>query len=96
MVILCYEIGSNISRDFFLKLTLHMSHIVIFRRIMSPSTDRRHDKVTYMLCIFKHTLSRGCQRSMIKLSNVCPCVLKSMRQKARAIGIIDYECFGGV
>ncbi len=36
------------------------------------------------------------RRSMIKLSNVCPCALKYVEQKARAIGIIDYECFGGV
>ncbi len=48
-----------------------------------------------MLSIFKHTLSKGCRKSMIKLSNVCPCALKSMKQKARAIVIIDYECFGG-
>jgi len=93
LVILCFEIGFKFSRDSFLKLALHMSYIVIFCKIMNPSMDHRHDKVTYMLCIFKHTLSGGGQRSMIKLSNVCPYVLKSMRQKARAIGIINYECF---
>jgi hypothetical protein len=48
-----------------------------------------------MLCIFKHTLSGGCHKSMIKLSNVCFCALKHVRQKAKAIGIVDYECFGG-
>jgi hypothetical protein len=63
---------------------------------MNPSMDHRHDKVTFMLCIFKRTLSGSCWRSMIKLSNVCPCALKSVRQKARAIGINIYECFGGV
>jgi hypothetical protein len=84
--ILCFEIGSNISSNLFLNLVLHMSLIVIFRKIMSPSMDCRHNKVTYMLCIFKCTLSSGCQRSMIKLSNVCPCTLISM----------DCECFGSV
>jgi hypothetical protein len=73
-----------------------MSYIVIFHRIMNPSMDHRHDKIMYMLCIFKHTLSGGCRRSMIKLSNVCPYALKSVKQKAKAISIIDYECFGGV
>jgi hypothetical protein len=63
-----------------------MSCIVIFRWIMNPSIDHRFYKVTYMLCIFKCTLSCGCQRSMIKLSNVCPCALKFVRQNARAIG----------
>jgi hypothetical protein len=47
--------------------------------------DRRCDKVMYMLCVFKHTLSGGCQRSMIKLSNVCPCPLKYVRQKVGGI-----------
>ncbi len=42
-------------------------------------------KVTYMLCIFKCTLSSGCWRSTIKLSIVCPCVLKFVRQKVGAI-----------
>ncbi len=83
-VILCFEIGSNISRDPFLKLALHMSCIVIFHRIMSPSMDIC-DKVMYMLCIFKSTLSSGYQRSVIKLSNVCPCLLKYVRQKVGAI-----------
>jgi hypothetical protein len=85
-VILCFEIVYNISRDHFLKLALHMSCIVMFRMIMNPSMDCGGDKVIYMLCIFKRTLSGGCRRSMIKLSNVCPCALKSMRQK---IGAID-------
>ncbi len=53
---------------------------------MSPFMDHRHDKVMYMLCIFKCTLSNGCRRSMIKLSNVCPCALKFVSWKARAIG----------
>jgi hypothetical protein len=48
--------------------------------------DRKHDKVTYMLCIFKRTLSSGCRRSTIKLSNVYLCALKYLKQKARAIG----------
>jgi len=48
---------------------------------MSPSMDCKHDKVMYMLCIFKRTLLGGCQRSIINLSNVCPCVLKSVKQK---------------
>jgi hypothetical protein len=63
-----------------------MSCIVIFHRIMNPSMDRRRDKVMYMLCIFKCTLSSGCQRFLIKLSNVCPCALKSIKQKVGAIG----------
>jgi len=84
-VILCFEIGSNISRDFFLKLILHISCIIIFCRIMNPSMDHKHDKVTYMLCIFKHKLSGGYQRSTIKLSNVCFCALKYVRQKVGAI-----------
>jgi hypothetical protein len=54
---------------------------------MSPSMDHRSNKVMYMLCIFKHTLLGGCQkRYMIKLSNVCPCVLKSMESKVEANG----------
>jgi hypothetical protein len=46
-------IGSNISNDHFLKLALHMSWIVIFNKIMSPSMDHRCNKVTHLLCIFK-------------------------------------------
>jgi hypothetical protein len=54
---------------------------------MSPFMDHRSDKITYVLCIFKHTLLGGCQKgSMIKLSNVCPCVLKSVKQKVEANG----------
>jgi uncharacterized membrane protein len=54
---------------------------------MSPFMDRKFDKITYVLCIFKHTLLGGCQkRSMIKLSNVCPCALKSIKQKVEANG----------
>jgi hypothetical protein len=86
LVILCCEIGSNIFSYHFLKLALHMSWIVIFRTIMNPSMNHIHDKVAYMLCIFKCTLSCGCQRFMIKLSNFCPCVLKFVRQKAKATG----------
>jgi hypothetical protein len=37
-----------------------------------------------MLCIFKRTLLGGCQRFMIKLSNVCPCALKFVKQKVGA------------
>jgi hypothetical protein len=51
---------------------------------MNPSMDCKHDKVTYMLCIFKCTLLDGCRRSIINLSNVCPCALKSIRQKVGA------------
>ncbi len=39
----------------------------------------------YMLCVSKCTLSGGCQRSMIKLSNACPCLLKYVRQKVGGI-----------
>jgi hypothetical protein len=43
-----------------------------------------------MLCIcstyFKCTLFGVRRRSMIKLSNVCPCALKFVRQKASASG----------
>ncbi len=84
-VILCFQIGYNIYKDLFLKLALHISCIVIFCKIMSPFIDHRHDKVTYMLCIFKRTLSGGCQRSMIKLPTVYPCALKFVSWKARAI-----------
>ncbi len=52
LVILCFETGSNISNDLFLKLALLMSCIVISRRIMSPSMDCRHDNVMYMFYIF--------------------------------------------
>jgi hypothetical protein len=75
-VILCFEIGSNISSNLFLKLGLFKSHIIIFHRIMNPSMDHKCDNVMSMLCIFKRTLSSGYQRFMIKLSNVRPCVLK--------------------
>ncbi len=80
------EIGSNISSNPFLKLTLHMSWIVIFHRIMSPFMDSRCDKVTYMLHIFKCILLGGCQRSIIKFSNVSPCVLQYVKQKVEARG----------
>jgi len=54
---------------------------------MSPSMDRRSNKVTHMLCIFKRTLLGGCQKMfMIKLSNVCPYALKSTKQKVEANG----------
>jgi hypothetical protein len=83
---ICFGIGSNISNGLTFKLTLHMSWIVIFHRIMSPFVDHKHDKVMYMLCILKHMLSGHCQKFIIKLSKVCPCALKFMRQKARAKG----------
>ncbi len=86
LVILCFETGSNISSDPFFKLALLMSCIVISCRIMSPSMDCRHDNVTYMLYIFKCTLLGVHRRSMFKLSNVCPCALKFVRQKANASG----------
>ncbi len=86
LVKLCFGIDSNISNDPLLKLALHMSWIIIFCRIMNPCMDCRHNKVTYMLCIFKRMLSSGCRRSIIKLSNVCPCALKFVRQKVGARG----------
>ncbi len=86
LVILFFEIGSNIFSNLFLKLALHMSWIVIFHRIMNPPMDSRCNKVTYMLCIFKCILLGGCQRSIIKLSNVSPCVLKYVKQKVGARG----------
>jgi hypothetical protein len=46
---------------------------------MNPSMGCGGDEVTYMLGIFKCTLLGGWRRSMIKLSNVYPYVLKSMR-----------------
>ncbi len=86
-MILCFEIGSNISTDPFLKLNLLMFCIIIFRRIMSPSMDHKSNKVMYMLCKFKRTLLGGCQkRSMIQLSNVYPCALKFIKQKVEANG----------
>ncbi len=83
LVLLCFEIGSNISSDHILKLTFLMFCIVIFRKIMSTSMDCRSDNVTYMWCIFKCTLLGDCRRSML---NVCPCALKFVRQKTRASG----------
>ncbi len=85
-VILCFEIGSNIFNNLFLKLGLLMSHIVIFCRIMNPSMDHKCDKVMSMLCIFKHTLTSGCQRLMIKLSIVRSCALKFVKQNVGASG----------
>jgi hypothetical protein len=67
-----------------------MSWIIIFCRIMNPSMDCKHDKVTYMFCIFKGTLLGGCQRSIINLSNVCPCALKFVRQKIGQVTIDIY------
>ncbi len=69
-----------------MKFGLLMFHIIIFRRIMNPSMDYECDKVMSMVCIFKRTLSGGYQRFMIKLSNVCPCVLKFLKQKVGASG----------
>jgi len=53
---------------------------------MNPSMDCKCDKVMSMLCIFKRALLGGYQRFMIKLSNVCPCVLKFLKQKVGASG----------
>jgi hypothetical protein len=87
---LCFEIGSKISNNVFLKLVLHMSWIVIFHRILNSSMDHEYDKVMYMLCMFRHMLLGGCWRSIIKLSNVCPCALKLVKQKAGAKKINIY------
>jgi len=48
--------------------------------------ERKFYNITYMFCILNDTLSTSWQKPMIKLSNVYPCVLKSMRQKVGAIG----------
>jgi hypothetical protein len=53
---------------------------------MNPYMEGRSNNITYMFCILNDTLSTSWQRSMIKLSNVCPCALKSTRQKVGAIG----------
>jgi hypothetical protein len=53
---------------------------------MSPYMERKFDNITYMFCILNDTLSTSWQKPMIKLSNVYPCALKSMRQKVGAIG----------
>jgi len=53
---------------------------------MSPYMERKFYNITYMFCILNDTLSTSWQKPMIKLSNVYPCVLKSMRQKVGAIG----------
>ncbi len=46
----------------FFKLALYMSWIVIFHKIMNPSMHCKCNKVTYLLCIFKHTLSSDGKR----------------------------------
>jgi hypothetical protein len=61
-----------------------------YRKIMSPSMDCTHDKILYMLCIFKRTFLGGCQRSMIKLSNVYLCVLKLWDKKLGQLAIDIY------
>jgi hypothetical protein len=66
---------------------------------MSPSMDHRWDKVAYMLCMFKCTLSSGYLRYVIKLSNVCPCALKFVNKKLGQDAIDIYwlhKCFIGV
>jgi hypothetical protein len=80
------EKGFVISNDPFLNLALHMSSIDISFNITSPSKERTHDNVTYMLCMLIGTLSGGCFKSMIKWSNVCLWNLKFVKQKAKASG----------
>jgi hypothetical protein len=69
----------------FKKFTLCMFWIVISWRITNPSIEHRCDNVTYILCIFSGTLLGRLHRSMIKWSNVCPSILKFVRQKVGAI-----------
>ncbi len=70
----------------FLKLDLCTFQIITYCKIMSPYMERKFDNITYMFCILNDTLSTSWQKPMIKLSNVYPCALKSMRQKVGAIG----------
>jgi hypothetical protein len=102
-VILCFQIGYNIFKDLFLKLALHMSCIGIFCKIMSPFMDRRHDKVTYMLCIFKCTLSGG----WINYQMIVLVLLSLWDKKIRVIGnwyllivnvleVFDSKCDGDI
>jgi hypothetical protein len=72
-----------ISSDPFLKLTLCMFWIVISCKITSPFKDHN---VTYMLCILSCILSGGWWKAMTKCSNVCPCILKVVKQKVGANG----------
>jgi hypothetical protein len=53
---------------------------------MSPYMECRYDNITYVFCILNDTLLASWQRSMIKLSNVYPYALKSMKQKNRPNG----------
>jgi hypothetical protein len=50
----------------------------------TPMKHRCHN-VIYVLCMFHGTLSSGWQRFIIRCSNVCPYILKSMKQKVGAI-----------
>ncbi len=45
----------------------------------------RFDDVTYVLCMFHGTLSSDWHGFIIRCSNVCPCILESMKQKVGAI-----------
>jgi hypothetical protein len=56
---LCFQISVTISNDPFKKIALCMCYIVIYRKIMSPSTDHKGHNITYMLCIFSCILSNG-------------------------------------
>ncbi len=53
---------------------------------MSPYMECKCDNITYVFCILNDTLLASWQRSMIKLSIVCPYALKSMKQKIRPNG----------
>jgi hypothetical protein len=53
---------------------------------MRPYMECRCDNITYVFCILNDTLLASWQRSMIKLSNVCPYALKSTKQKIRPNG----------
>jgi hypothetical protein len=81
-----FDVGVIISNDIFSKFALLMFWIVIFQRITIWFIKRTHDNIKYMLCIFSGTLLGGWQRSMIKWSNICPCALKIVKQKAWASG----------
>jgi len=54
-----FTIGVIIFNDHFKKLTLCMFCIVIFCKIMNLFKERKHDNVTYMLCILSYTLLGG-------------------------------------
>lgn len=65
-VILCFEIGVAICNNPFMKLALHMSWIVIYKKIMTPSMKYNCDNLMCMLCISSHTFLGGWQKFMIK------------------------------